>query len=213
MSFSADSKYIVAQLGDPDWVLHYYAWAKEKPIATVRSSPSNEHPISQVSINPSDATEFCVTGKGFVTIYRYAEGGLSPLHVKLPPLNYLCHVWTGPNSVVVGSKEGRLFMIEQGHVIQDYSFAVECYISTMQPVKQGFVASGVGGFVALFDVELLPSSFKLREKMALPDPSLVVTSMASTNAEGTLLVEVNTNQIYKIGIASADNLKVSKKKL
>jgi cilia- and flagella-associated protein 57 len=85
MSFSMDSKYLAAQCGKPEWILHFYAWEKGKSIATIAASPSGA-PVHQISINSFDGTEICVTGKGFVTIYRYTEGILKPIHVIIPQL-------------------------------------------------------------------------------------------------------------------------------
>lgn len=88
MSFSMDSKYLAAQCGKPEWILHFFAWEKGKSIATISSSP-NGLPVNQISINSFDGTEICVTGKGFITIYRYTEGVLKPIHVPIQPLVYI----------------------------------------------------------------------------------------------------------------------------
>lgn len=48
VSFSPDSLYLVAQGGEPDWVLIYWQWEKTKRLATVRSSQGNQiHQVSQ----------------------------------------------------------------------------------------------------------------------------------------------------------------------
>lgn len=47
VSFSPDSLYLVAQSGDPDWLLIYWQWEKGKRLAVVRTSQGN--PIHQVN--------------------------------------------------------------------------------------------------------------------------------------------------------------------
>lgn len=82
MSFSADSKYLVAQLSHPEWILHYYAWDKGKLLATVGSSPSPSK-ILQTSINPFDGSVVFLLGDKCTRFYRYTEGELkiSPLSI------------------------------------------------------------------------------------------------------------------------------------
>ncbi|KAI8915085.1 quinon protein alcohol dehydrogenase-like superfamily, partial [Entophlyctis helioformis] len=205
LSFSIDSKYLAAQLSEPDWVLHYYAWEKGKPIATISASPSPDQPVNQVTINPFDGTEFCVTGKGFVTIYRYSEGVLRPLHVRLPPYNYLCHCWMTMDRVVVGTQEGYIFMIANGEMVQQAVFGEGNAIAALQNMKQGFAVGGVGGYVSIYEF-MSPdwSSFEQTRRIPLPDTELIITGMTSTTSEGTLLVELDSNQIYKIALTATD---------
>ncbi|KAK5665187.1 hypothetical protein QVD99_008034 [Batrachochytrium dendrobatidis] len=205
LSFSIDSKYLAAQLSAPDWILHYYAWEKGKPIAVISASPSPDKAVNQVTINPFDGTEFCVTGQGFATIYRYAEGVLRPLPLKLPEYNYVCHCWMTTDCIIIGSQEGYIFMIRNEEKVQETAFSNCSPIATLQSMKQGFAVGGSGGFVSLYDFTSSDwSNFDLVRKIPLPDASLKVTAMASTTSEGTLLVEVDTNQILKIGLTASD---------
>lgn len=47
MAFSPDSKYLIGQTGGPDWVLILWLWEKQKVLATVKTSNSN-NPVTQV---------------------------------------------------------------------------------------------------------------------------------------------------------------------
>ncbi|KAL2912228.1 hypothetical protein HK105_208296 [Polyrhizophydium stewartii] len=193
LSFSIDSKYLAAQLSEPEWILHYYAWEKGKPIATISASPSPDQPVNQVTINPFDGTEFCVTGKGFVTIYRYSEG------------NYLCHCWMTMDRVIVGTQEGHIFMVANGEKAQEIVFGHDCAIAALQNMKQGFAAGGVGGYVSLYEFTSPDwSRFELVRKISLPDAEQIITGMTATTSEGTLLVGVDTSRIYKIALSAAD---------
>ncbi len=49
LAFSPDSKYLVAQGGDPDWTLLYWAWEKSKVMAYTKSTnPQTNSPVYQV---------------------------------------------------------------------------------------------------------------------------------------------------------------------
>jgi hypothetical protein len=51
LAFSPDSKYLAAQSGAPDWMLHYWTWEKSKIMASTKTSnPTNTAVINQVCI-------------------------------------------------------------------------------------------------------------------------------------------------------------------
>jgi WD40 repeat protein len=74
IAFSNDSKYLITQSGAPDWTLYYWSWEKAKIMATIRTSNLQGSPISQISFNPADVTQICVTGDGIFKLFRYSEG-------------------------------------------------------------------------------------------------------------------------------------------
>jgi WD40 repeat protein len=50
LAFSPDSKYLVAQGGQPDWTLLYWTWEKSKVMAVTKTTnPQNNPPVYQVS--------------------------------------------------------------------------------------------------------------------------------------------------------------------
>ncbi|KAJ3311697.1 Cilia- and flagella-associated protein 57 [Boothiomyces sp. JEL0838] len=212
MAFSVDSKYLVAQVGKPDWTLHYYPWEKGKPLATVVSTPSPDQPVYQVSINPFDNMELCVTGKEFATIYRLIEGVLKPIKIELPPLDYVKHCWVTIDRLIIGARTGEMFLIDNGQVLQKEQFGGEgsnSTISCIQATKRGFAIGGTGGLVSIYNFLVLEQgNFTLHQNMTLPDNQLIVTGLASTTGEDTLLVEVNTNLVYKVIISPHNPTKV-----
>lgn len=48
MAFSPDSKYLIGQTGGPEWMLIFWLWEKQKVLATVKTTNSN-NPVIQVS--------------------------------------------------------------------------------------------------------------------------------------------------------------------
>ncbi|XP_028666683.1 cilia- and flagella-associated protein 57 [Erpetoichthys calabaricus] len=114
MAFSPDSKYLIGQAGAPDWNLFYWMWEKQKVMAAVKSTnPAN--PVYQISFNPRDNTQVCVTGSGVFKLFRYTEGSLKQTNAqRLDAQNYLSHAWVTDDRIIVGTDNGRLLLFEGG---------------------------------------------------------------------------------------------------
>ncbi|KAL6068558.1 hypothetical protein STEG23_000961 [Scotinomys teguina] len=114
MAFSPDSKYLLTQTSPPESNLVYWLWEKQKVMAIVRSDVQN-NPVYQVSINPQDNTQVCVTGNGIFKLLRFAEGTLKQTNFQRGESpNYLAHAWVSDDRVIVGTDTGRLFLFESG---------------------------------------------------------------------------------------------------
>ncbi|XP_062337115.1 cilia- and flagella-associated protein 57-like [Osmerus eperlanus] len=114
MAFSPDSKYLIGQAGGPDWILFYWMWEKQKVMATVKATGVS-NPINQVSFNPQDNTQVCVSGSGVFKLFRYAEGALKQSNfLKLESQNFLSHTWMSEERVIVGTDTGKLMVFESG---------------------------------------------------------------------------------------------------
>ncbi|MBN3302205.1 CFA57 protein, partial [Amia calva] len=123
MAFSPDSKYLIGQSGAPDWTLFYWMWEKQKVLASVKTS-STTNPICQVSFNPQDNTQICVSGRGVFKLFRYAEGVLKQSNFqKLEAHNVLSHAWLSDERVIVGTESGRLLVMEGGDLRWEMSVA------------------------------------------------------------------------------------------
>ena len=71
--------------------------------------------ILQVSFNPQDNTQVCVTGNGMFKLLRFAEGTLKQTNFQRgEPQNYLAHTWVSEDKIIVGTDTGRLFLFESG---------------------------------------------------------------------------------------------------
>uniref|UniRef100_A0A2K6FMU8 Cilia and flagella associated protein 57 n=1 Tax=Propithecus coquereli TaxID=379532 RepID=A0A2K6FMU8_PROCO len=114
MAFSPDSKYLLTQTSPPESNLVYWLWEKQKVMAIVRTDTQN-NPVYQVSFNPQDNTQVCVTGHGMFKLLRFAEGTLKQTNFQRgEPQNYLAHTWVADDKIVVGTDTGRLFLFESG---------------------------------------------------------------------------------------------------
>lgn len=121
--------------------------------------------------------------------------------------DFKCHCWSSVDRIVVGSSEGLIFLIKNGLVIQELSFGNQKFINCLQPLKNGFAVGGSGGFVSMFEFSL-NEKIEQTKTIPLPDPESIITSMTNTVAEGTLLVEINTNQILKYSTSVVEISKV-----
>ncbi|XP_038967123.1 cilia- and flagella-associated protein 57 isoform X2 [Rattus norvegicus] len=114
MAFSPDSKYLLTQTSPPESNLVYWLWEKQKVMAVIKADIQN-NPIYQVSINPQDNTQVCITGNGIFKILRFAEGTLKQTNFQRGESpNCLAHSWVSEDRIIVGTDTGKLFLFESG---------------------------------------------------------------------------------------------------
>ncbi|XP_068171387.1 cilia- and flagella-associated protein 57 [Antennarius striatus] len=125
MAFSPDSKYLIGQTGAPEWMLIFWLWEKHKVLATVKTSNSN-NPVNQVSFNPYNNMQLCVSGSGVFKLFRYAEGALKQTcFPKVESFNFLCHTWLTAERVIAGTDGGRLLVFESGNLRREIDVSVQ----------------------------------------------------------------------------------------
>ncbi|XP_022054738.2 cilia- and flagella-associated protein 57 [Acanthochromis polyacanthus] len=121
MAFSPDSKYLIGQAGSPEWTLIFWLWEKHKILATVKTTNSN-NPVTQVSFNPYNNMQLCVSGSGVFKLFRYSEGALrQSSFAKVESVNFLCHAWMSEERVITGTDTGRLLVFESGDLRKEIS--------------------------------------------------------------------------------------------
>uniref|UniRef100_W5MH82 Cilia- and flagella-associated protein 57 n=1 Tax=Lepisosteus oculatus TaxID=7918 RepID=W5MH82_LEPOC len=163
MAFSPDSKYLIGQSGAPDWTLFYWMWEKQKVMATVKTGTTT-NPISQVSFNPQDNTQICVSGNGVFKLFRYAEGTLKQSNFqKLEAHNFLSHMWVSDERVIVGTETGRLLVFESGDLRWEMSVVPK--LTTRDTDSQVLYESPV-----LLDTFVLCTEIMSVEKSMLDEP-------------------------------------------
>ncbi|XP_063153827.1 cilia- and flagella-associated protein 57 isoform X2 [Candoia aspera] len=114
LAFSPDSKYLVAQTGLPESHLAYWMWEKQRTMAIIKVDVQN-NPLYQVSFNPQDNTQVCVTGYGIFKLYKYTEGTLKQTNfLRGESQNYLSHAWLSEEKVIVGTDTGKLYLFDSG---------------------------------------------------------------------------------------------------
>lgn len=82
--------------------------------------------ILQVSFNPQDNTQICITGNGMFKLLRFAEGTLKQTNFQRgEPQNYLAHTWVSDDKIIAGTDTGRLFLFESGDQRWETSIVVK----------------------------------------------------------------------------------------
>uniref|UniRef100_A0A183SVB8 WD_REPEATS_REGION domain-containing protein n=1 Tax=Schistocephalus solidus TaxID=70667 RepID=A0A183SVB8_SCHSO len=178
--FSPDSMHLISQGGAPDWKLSYWVWQKNKIIASTTTSMGN--PIHEVSINPNDSTQMCVTGKDNFKVYGLNDGVIKQIGLsKIDPQHFLCHAWINEEQLAVGTAKGTWILITNGEPIEEHDMKVnilkegeqfednqqeledESQLITMESAtaivassKHIFVACGPG-LVHCFEKEVVPT--------------------------------------------------------
>ncbi|MEQ2228963.1 hypothetical protein ILYODFUR_014018, partial [Ilyodon furcidens] len=197
MAFSPDSKYLIGQTGAPEWMLIFWFWEKNKVLATLKTTTSN-NPISQISFSPHNNMQVCVSGNGVFKMFRYSEGVLKQSSIaKVEMINFLCHTWLSEDKVVAGTDTGRLLVSESGDLRKEIKMSSKAVqgqddrllevrrikdtdanegvsfgrITAILSYSKGFVCSTGLGTVCLFEKLEEDVYRKSREIQILPDPA------------------------------------------
>ncbi|XP_037639358.1 cilia- and flagella-associated protein 57 [Sebastes umbrosus] len=196
MAFSPDSKYLIGQTGGPEWTLIFWLWEKQKVLATMKTSNSN-NAVTQVSFNPHNNMQLCVSGTGVFKLFRYAEGALKQSSsAKVESINFLCHTWMTEERVIAGTDTGRLLVFESGDLRREINTASKSFqeqsdrqvemkkikdtdvnegpnvprITAILSYSKGFACSLGSGTVCLFEKNEEDGYRKSREIRIPPDP-------------------------------------------
>ncbi|KAM4581818.1 cilia- and flagella-associated protein 57 [Fundulus diaphanus] len=196
MAFSPDSKYLIGQTGAPEWMLIFWFWEKNKVLAMLKTTTSN-NPITQISFSPHNNMQVCVSGNGVFKMFRYSEGVLKQSSIaKGESFNFLCHTWMSEDRVVAGTDTGRLLVSESGDLRRelkmsskpvqgqndrhlevrrikegDVNEGVTLFrITAIRSYSKGFVCSTGPGTVCLFERMEEDIYKKSREIQILSDP-------------------------------------------
>lgn len=117
MDFSPDGKFLIAQGAQPDWMLCMWLWEKSKLLSTIKSTNPAGNPVTQVSFNPADSTQICVTGQNVFKFLRYTEGHLKQHGTqKIDPKNYTSHAWLTGDRLALTCENGKIYILENGDI-------------------------------------------------------------------------------------------------
>ncbi|KAK5934651.1 hypothetical protein CgunFtcFv8_015028 [Champsocephalus gunnari] len=233
MAFSHDSKYLIGQTGGPDWTLIFWLWEKQKVLATVKTSTSHK-PVSQVSFNPHNNTQLCVSGGGVLKLFRYSEGALkqssSP---KVESIFFLCHSWVTEERVIAGTDSGRLLVFESGDLRREINTSAQetdrqvamkkmkdsdvdegvsvPRITAILSCSKGFICSYGAGTVCLFEKTKEDGYRRTRDiripadsSDLTPAESQLIDTMCLSPSEETLVLSTERGQLYSFSLSSLD---------
>ncbi|XP_015249885.1 PREDICTED: cilia- and flagella-associated protein 57 [Cyprinodon variegatus] len=214
MAFSPDSKYLIAQSGAPEWMLMIWFVEENKVLATVKTTISN-NPVTQISFNPHNNLQICVSGNGVFKMFRHSGGVLRQSSIaKVESVNLLCHTWLSEDRVVAGTDSGRLLVSESGELRREMKVSSKaglgqndrylevrrikegdategvapCGITALLSCSRGFLCSTGPGTVCLFEKMEEDIYRKIREIQILPDPACSDASPAQSQQIDTMCI-------------------------
>uniref|UniRef100_A0A3Q4HXN8 Cilia and flagella associated protein 57 n=1 Tax=Neolamprologus brichardi TaxID=32507 RepID=A0A3Q4HXN8_NEOBR len=225
IAFSPDSKYLIGLTGSPEWMLILWLWEKHKLLATLKTTNTN-NPVTQVSFNPYNNTQLCVSGTGVFKLFRYSEGALKPSSVaKVESINFLCHTWMSEHRVIAGTDTGRLLVFESGDLRREISMTCKIKdanvnegpsvpsITAILSYSKGFACSRGPGTVFLF-VQTDENGYRKAREIKIPLDAYCsgvtlaeyqqIDTICISPAEETLAISTNRGQLYSVSLSSAE---------
>uniref|UniRef100_I3J5W9 Cilia and flagella associated protein 57 n=1 Tax=Oreochromis niloticus TaxID=8128 RepID=I3J5W9_ORENI len=227
IAFSPDSKYLIGLTEGPEWMLILWLWEKHKLLATLKT-PNTNNPVTQVSFNPYNNTQLCVSGTGVFKLFRYSEGALKQSSVaKVESINFLCHTWMSEHRVIAGTDTGRLLVFESGDLRREISMTSKIKdanvdegpsvpsITAILSYSKGFACSRGPGTVFLFE-QTDESGYRKTREIKIPLDAYCsgvtlaeyqqIDTICFSPAEETLAISTNRGQLYSVSLSSEDKL-------
>ncbi|KAG5320575.1 CFA57 protein, partial [Acromyrmex heyeri] len=123
MSFTFDSKNLIAITGEPDQTMLLYNWEKGKVESTFKlANPQNPLAIAEVlACNPIDATVVAVGGAYTFKFLIVSDTVWRPYgFAKAENLLVCSMAWLDGDRLMVGTEDGRMFYLENGDLKNVY---------------------------------------------------------------------------------------------
>ncbi|XP_017339117.1 cilia- and flagella-associated protein 57 isoform X2 [Ictalurus punctatus] len=211
MAFSADSKYLLGQSGGPAWTLFYWEWEKNEVIATVTTKRLGF--VSQVSFNPKDNTQICVSGNYVFKIFTLENNSLNQTSsFDLDLENIMSHAWMSEDCIILGTETGKLLMFKAGHW-HKLRRPSERRITAITQYSKGFACAVGPGLVYLYE-KIEEYSYRNTKQLRIPQdpcssqPSQLeqqeITTICLSPLEETLAISTRQGQIYHVSLASPE---------
>ncbi|CAH1392678.1 unnamed protein product [Nezara viridula] len=116
VAFMQDNTHLIAVTGHPNWNYLIYDWLKGR-VVSYGQAAYNSLTVTQISPNPEDSSMFLLLGPGHFRLMSQSDRiwrqyGFS--RADKVPLQVAC--WIGPQTVLAGSKDGRLLLVAYGEL-------------------------------------------------------------------------------------------------
>lgn len=235
LAFSHDGRYLVGLGGFPEWKLVYWDVEKHKMLAhgtaleNTLEAKDVRH-LSQCSIAPHDASLVCVSGRGCVKFFSYADGHLFPATggVEAAEVHYLAHTWLmeDENRLVVSTDNGDLLLFEDRQYRHPLPLSPSdgIAITALASYTKGFVCGGDMGLITLFErtrskemyrkvrtfrfnadgSQGLSADLTPASKIGAEVPVIRAFTFTPPPAEEMLAFLTSTKQMYALNVPNAD---------
>lgn len=116
----------------------------------------------------------------------------------------------------MGTEDGRILIYSSGKIIQTISVdltepksnqslivpsAPVTSIESIINISRGFISASKGGAVGIYEcavIDEIPQDYHLKRRLPITDG--FIRTMAVSSTEGNLLLELETNQVLRIGL-------------
>ncbi|KAK3506806.1 hypothetical protein QTP70_028369 [Hemibagrus guttatus] len=223
MAFSADSKYLLCQSGGPNWNLFYWDWEKDEVIAVVNTTKVGI--VTQVSFNPVDHTQICVSGKYVFKIFQLVNDCLKKIRTLNIDIkshgNIKYHAWLPGDSIVLSTEKGKLLLLKDGELhnlrssserqmekSDPSSTAAPPHITAIRAFSKGFACGSTLGEVCLYEKTeyngyMKAAEIRIPQDACSNEPQEVIEMYLSPSEE-TLAISTRQGQIYHVNLASVE---------
>ncbi|KAF7711547.1 cilia- and flagella-associated protein 57-like isoform X1 [Silurus meridionalis] len=217
MSFNVKSNYLLGQAGEPTWTLFCWEWSKKELLYSIKTMENGL--ISQVSFNPQDHREICVTGTEAFKLFEFKDNSITMTNsFKLENEDALCHTWMSRDCVIAGTEAGNLLMFKskQPHRLErpcerktetdDSSSSLTEEVTAIQRYSKGFACSAGPGLVCLYNKSDQNDTYRKTVEIIISvdpnsyQPLQKIATMCISPAEDMLAITTDQGQLFHISI-------------
>lgn len=118
ITFTYDSKYLIAVSGEPDWLLYYFKCDKGKLESTARANNANgTGSVLAIACSPVDINQLILVGDSLLRMmqcndHQWKQFGYS----KSEQLVFTSAIWLTQDRILTGTKNGKLLFLESGEL-------------------------------------------------------------------------------------------------
>ena len=210
LAFSPDGKILAAQGVAPDWTLVLWAWEKSKVIASAKASNVERAALSgglqpgaqRAQRRRPGHLQDVSTGGEQPQVMATSLGKRELANIRAMrgcPTSVASDAWCTATrrDAARGGRRGRTAL---PNAMPDGN-SIEC----ITPYSKGFVCSGSGGVVSIFEKSEDRDSYKKSKSFRIEDHPQRILSLAVSPSEETLQLE--TSQAFALGLSNSDVLK------
>ncbi|KAL6621510.1 WD40 repeat-like protein [Neocallimastix sp. 'constans'] len=215
VAFSNDKACILAQSGEPDWLLYFWLWNKGKKLSIIKTSNNYGGEIIQIAVNNYETSMVIVSviGTSILRVYRYVENALKLVNQVRTEYKCVCHTWVNKNRIVIGTENKKILIYENGefigvidHYVIPNGFAnISDHldniskINVITPFSTGFAVGNDYGIISIFEKTEDSEGYYKKNHDEVLESSAVKSMAVHVNKKG-LLVTLQNNQVYYIQV-------------
>lgn len=224
LSFSADSKLLLALTDQPDYAVVGWAWEKGKEVFHNKVSSVQGNKVYQADFSPWDSSLVCVSGNEILKIFKIQDGVMKQLSISIKHeiQHYLCHAWVQEDRVVVGTDTGNLLILDSYElkVVIPINLDHEEYkdltaintkalpVYTIISYSKGFICGCAQNLLRIFEKADDPQDYYTHTKTFVVEKTMASVKSLSVNpSEDYLACVLSNNQSYLLGLSNTDILK------